>query len=418
LNEDTASEGPGPDLGRVLREDQGRLIAALIRSVGSIELAEEALSEALESAVVHWSRSGQPRSPRGWLLQVARRKAIDRIRKSQRARAREADLQRMMEEDQEAANAMPDDIPDDRLRLIFTCCHPALEPKTRVALTLRLLGGLTTAEVARAFLDTDTAMGQRLSRAKAKIAKAGIPYAVPGPEEWDDRLNSVLTVIYLIFNEGYSASSGESPLRVDLCEEAIFLARLVDRLAPDRAEILGLLALLLLTHARRGARVGPMGEAVGLDDQDRQLWDREMIAEGRACLEQAMLLGRTGPFQIQAAISALHTTAASARDTDWRQIAFLYDALWRMQGSDVVRLNRAIALAEAGAIVEAVGEIDLLAQALAGYQPYQAAAAELYCRAGRAEDAERAYAAAIDMAPTDADRAFLIARRAKKEAEH
>jgi RNA polymerase sigma-70 factor (ECF subfamily) len=394
-------------LERVMRQDRGRLLAALIARLRDFQLAEDALQEALESALRHWGRTGLPSSPQGWLLRVALRKAIDRLRGAARDGRRAADLALLA--DDEAAEMTPEDIPDERLRLIFTCCHPALDPKSRVALTLRTLGGLTTAEIARAFLDREPAMGQRLSRARAKIGAAGIPFAVPGPEMWADRLDSVLTTIYLIFNEGYSASSGAVPLRVALCDEAIFLARLLDALRPGEAETEGLLALMLLTHARRAARLE--GETIiPLEDQDRRLWDASLIAEGLAVLDRAVARHAGGPFQIKAAIAALHVQGGPG-DTDWRQIALLYDSLLRIEPTPVVRLNRAVALAEAGALAAALREIDGLAEPLDGYAYYHAARAEMLRRAGRRSESEAAFDRAIALAPTSADAAFLVTRR-------
>lgn len=396
---------------RIMREDRGRLLSALIRSLRDFDLAEDALSDATERALVHWGRSGLPDRPDAWLLQVARRAAIDRIRKAQRHAERTPDLTLLMEED-EASRAMEvPEIPDERLRLIFTCCHPALEEKTRVALTLRTVGGLTTREIARAFLDTEPAMGQRLSRAKAKIAAAGIPYAVPDRPDWDVRLNSVLTVLYLIFNEGWTAGPGEAPIRTALCDEAIWLARLMTRLAPDEPEIEGLLALMLLAHARHAARFDAAGAFRPLDEQDRALWDREMIAEGLAHLDTAVARRLPGPFQLQAAIGALHVQAENPEETDWQQIFLLYDRLAALAPSPVVRLNRAVALAETGALDRARRDVEALAKDLDGYQPFHAARADLARRAEDRETARAAYDRAIEMAASTPDRAWLRKRR-------
>ena len=304
--------------------------------------------------------------------------------------------------------------PDDRLRLIFTCCHPALEEKTRVALTLRTIGGLTTKEIASAFLDSDSAMGQRLSRAKAKIAAAGIPYRVPDRADWDARLNSVLTVIYLIFNEGWSAGPGAEPIRTSLCDEALWLARLLVALAPNDPEIEGLLALMLLAHARHKARFDRSGNFITLDAQDRSLWDKAMIAQGEALLDRAVARRLPGPFQIQAAIGALHIQAETPEDTDWTQILLLYDRLNALTPSPVIRLNRAVALAETGALSCARADLDALAQDLADYQPFHAARAELACRAGDAATADAAYETAIALSKSDSERAWLAAQRAEK----
>ena len=401
--------GSGLDrtLARIVKEDRGRLLAALIASLGDFELAEEAFSDALESALVHWARMGLPQNPQGWLLRVARRKAIDRMRRMARFRARRDELERLAQEDEEAANAAAPDIPDERLRLIFTCCHPALEPKSRIALTLRTLGGLGTAEVARAFLDRETTMGQRLSRARAKISRAGIPYAVPGPDLWPERLGSVLAVIYLIFNEGHVASSGDAPVRADLCDEAIYLARMLDDLRPDEPEVLGLLSLLLTTHARRPARLSPEGATIALGKQDRALWSKPRIEEGLEVLARAVALGRRGPYQIKAAISALHVSAATAQETDWPQILLLYDALLSYEPTAVVRLNRAVALAQAGGQAAALSELAALEPELSQYQPFHAAHAELLARAGDVKAARRAYRTAIALCGNAADKAFL-----------
>ncbi len=405
-----------PDLAHtlhsVIAEDRGRLLSALIRELRDFQLAEDCLQDAAEAALLHWRKNGVPARPEAWLLRVARRKAIDRFRRARRFRDREADLAILARADEVAASDPPPDIPDQRLRLIFTCCHPALEPKTQVALTLRALGGLTTPQIARAFLDTDIAMGQRLSRAKAKIRKAGIPYAVPGPEAWAERLNSVLNVIYLIFNEGYGADdAGAGATQVDLCGEAIYLARLVNRLRPNQAEVLGLLALLLLTHARHPARRDGTGAMVPLDAQDRNLWDKALITEGLAALDHAMALRVPGPFQIKAAMSALHAEAPDYGVTDWRQMLMLYDALYRMEPTPVVQLNRAIVLAETGAVTAALSAVDMLASELAAYQPYHAARADLLVRAGRLDLAEAAYDKAIGLSRNALDAEFLKARK-------
>lgn len=397
---------PGPDAASALtaltREDRGRLLSALINRLGSFDLAEEALSEAMESALVHWDRSGVPASPGGWLLRAAERKAIDRIRR-RGSEARKAESLAVIAAREAGGEA--EDIPDERLRLIFTCCHPALEEKSRVALTLRTVCGLSTRQIAAMFLDHEPAMGQRLSRAKAKIAAAGIRYAVPEREAWPVRLSAVLTVIYLIFTAGYVAGPEGGP---DLAEEAIFLSRLVNRLCPDDTEIEGCLALLLLTHARRAARVSPDGESVPPDRQDRSLWDRAATEEGRALLAAAMQRRAPGPFQLKAAIADCHMAASGP---DWPQIAMLYGGLMRFEPTPVVRLSRAVALAEAGALATGLAEIERLGEALDGYQPYHAASAELFRRAGDRPRALAAYDRAITLAVSDADRRFLMRRR-------
>jgi RNA polymerase sigma factor (sigma-70 family) len=403
-----SSPDPAGSVPRVIaqmaRQDRGRLLAHLINRFRNFDLAEEALQEALASAHLHWGRAGLPSNPSGWLLTVASRKAIDRLRQQSRDARMSADSIMQVAE---IADDTPD-IPDDRLRLIFTCCHPALETKSRIALTLRTLGGLTTVEIARAFLDNETTMGQRLSRAKAKILNAGIPYVVPGPEDWDERLQAVLGVIYLIFNEGYFASTGEVPLRQALCDEAIYLARMVESLRPDEPEVLGLLALMLCTHARRRARLAGAG-VVPLEAQNHLLWDMTMVAEAEALLDRAMARRAPGAYQIQAAIAALHCQAGAK---DWHQIVLLYDSLLRLDANPVIQLNRAVALAEWGALAPALEALASLAPVLADYQPFHAARADLLAKAGDREKAIAAYDQAIAMAMTTADATFLVNKRA------
>lgn len=389
-------------LDAVMREDRGRLLAALISRTRDFQLAEDALQEAATSALAHWGRAGLPASPQGWLLKVALRKAIDRLRGASRESRKTADLARLARDE---AEEDPEMIADERLRLIFTCCHPSLEPKSRVALTLRTICGLTTAEIARAFLDEDATMGQRLSRAKAKIAAARIPFAVPEPEDLAERLGSVLTVIYLIFNAGYTVGPGAGR---DLCEEAIFLARLLDRLCPDEPETEGCLALMLLTHARRAARTGADGQSLPVQEQDRRLWDHAMMAEGVALVNRAMARGRVGANQIKAAIAVCHSVPATP---DWPGMRALYDTLQRLEPTPVIRLNRAVALAETGDLAGALDELALVAPDLASYQPYHAVMADLLARGGRKDEARAVYDRAIDLAPSAADAAFLIARR-------
>jgi len=405
----------GRDLSRqitlIMREDRGRLLSALIRALGSFELAEDALQDASERALVHWARSGLPDRPDAWLLQVARRAAIDRIRKSKRHQTLAPEVIRLMEEDEDDRASDAPEIPDERLRLIFTCCHPALEEKTRVALTLRTVGGLSTREIARAFVDAEPAMGQRLSRAKAKISAAGIPYAVPDRMDWDARLSSVLTVIYLIFNEGWTAGPGEAPIRTGLCDEAIWLARLMVQLAPDEPEIEGLLALMLLAHARHAARFDE-GGLVPLESQDRALWKDDLIDDGLGVLDRAVARRLPGPFQIQAAIGALHIQAKTAPDTDWPQILLLCERLAALSPSPVVNLNRCVALAETGALARARRDLASLKSALSTYQPFHAATADLARRAGDTETAAQAYDAAIRLSQSVGERQWLADQKA------
>lgn len=378
----------------VMQADRGRLLSGLAAQLRDLTLAEDVLQEAAVSALTHWGRSGLPSSPQGWLLQVARRKAIDRLRHSARTTRNLAAMAVLAEEE---AAPDPDLIPDERLRLIFTCCHPAIEPKSRIALTLRVLGGLSTQAIAAAFLDNDTAMAARLTRAKAKITAAGIPFAIPEPEDWPDRLNSVLMVVYLIFTSGYANAS------TDLAAEAVFLARLLTHLSPDDPEIEGCLALLLITHARHAARVAG-GVTVALANQDRRLWDHAAIAEGLALLDTAMARRRPGPFQIKAAIAACHVQGAGP---DWPQIALLYDSLYRLEPTPVVQLNRAVALAESGLLHLALDLLELLAPQLPDYQPFHAARAEYLARSGQTAQALAAYHRAIDLTTSAADAAFL-----------
>jgi RNA polymerase sigma factor (sigma-70 family) len=387
----------------VLRNDRGRLTAALIARVQDFQLAEDALQEAAASALVHWTRTGVPDRPDAWLVRVAFRKAIDRLRRVKRDDAGTAAMAVLARDEAEEDAEM---IADERLRLIFTCCHPALEQKSSVALTLRVIAGLSTAQIARAFLDAEPTMGQRLSRAKAKIGAARIPFVVPGPEDWPDRLNAVLAVTYLIFNAGYSTGPLDGR---DLCDEAIFLARLLDQLRPGEAEVEGALALLLITHARRAARIGSDGATVPPREQPRSLWDQQMLTEGIGLLDRAVLRRSPGPYQIKAAIAALHSSQAA---TDWAQIAMLYGRLAQMQPTPVVRLNQAVAMAEAGMPDGAMELLNVLSSELAGYQPYHAARAELLFRLGQIPESLTEYDAAIAGAASPADAAFLIKRRA------
>jgi RNA polymerase sigma factor (sigma-70 family) len=391
-------------LAQAMQNDRGRLLAALIARTGDFQRAEDALQEAAASALTHWGRAGVPASPTGWLLRAALRKAIDAFR-SDTSLARHRDAIAVLARE-EAADPDPQAIPDDRLRLIFTCCHPALEEKTRVALTLRSLCGLTTAQVAAVFLDAEPTMGQRLSRAKTKISAAGIPFAIPGPEDWPDRLNSILTVIYLIFTTGYAQGP---QIGIDLCTEAIFLVRLVHDLAPEQPEVEGCLALLLLTDGRAPARTGPEGKTLPPAQQDRSLWNRAELSEGRSVLDSAIARCSPGPFQIKAAIAALH---AAETGPDWPQIAALYGRLRDFEPTPVIALNHAVAIAEAGDPAGALAQVQSLAGALETYQPFHAALADLLVRTGRTGAARSAYAQAIALAGSASDRAFLQARLA------
>jgi predicted RNA polymerase sigma factor len=392
----------------VLRHDRGRLMAALTHRLGSFQRAEDALQEASLSALSHWARDGLPQSPQGWLIRVAFRKALDQLRAEGRDGEREAAAQLINEL---LGQDDPEPIPDERLRLIFTCCHPALEPKSRVALTLRTVCGLSTGEIARLFLDQETTMGQRLSRAKTKIASAGIAYAVPPPEQWDERLQAVLTTVYLIFTTGYTAGPADADeAGRDLCGEALFLVRLLDALCPAQAEIEGALALMLLTHARRAARVSASGATVPPAEQDRRLWRHEEAAEGRQRLDTALRRQRAGPFQIKAAISACQMAEPAP---DWPQILHLYTALLPMEPTPVVRVNHAVALAENGLLAAALATLNGLREPLADFQPFHAAHAAVLAQAGQTAAARSAYASAIALASNESDRRFLAGRVAR-----
>jgi RNA polymerase sigma-70 factor (ECF subfamily) len=378
----------------------------LVRRFGDIDLAEESVQDAFVVAVERWPSAGLPPSPAGWILTTARNRAIDRLRReaSRHDRHAEAALRLVSGEP-----APEDGVPDDRLRLIFTCCHPALAPAAQVALTLRLLGGLTTAQIARAFLLPEPTLAQRLVRAKAKIRDAGIPYRVPDQSELPGRLRSALAVVYLVFNEGHTASSGDALVRAELCAEAIRLGRLLHELMPNEPEVMGLLALMLLLEARRPARTTTQGELVRLADQDRGLWDRGSIAEGQALLRRCLALDRPGPYQLQAAINAVHSDAATASATDWRQILALYDQLLAAAPSPVAALNRAVAVGEVDGPAAALALVDELR--LDGYYLLHAIRADLLSRLGRAREASLAYAAAIERTDNARERAFLEQRR-------
>jgi RNA polymerase sigma-70 factor (ECF subfamily) len=413
---------PGPPstettVEQVFREEYGRVVAALVRRFGDIELAEDVAQEAFVEAVSRWPQSGPPPNPGAWLTTTAKNRAIDRLRRESTRDARHAQAAAMFGPFDDEEPVDPDTVstvPDERLRLIFTCCHPALARDAQVALTLRLLGGLTTAEIARAFLVDEAAMSKRLTRSKQKIKAAHIPYRVPPDHELPSRLAGVLATLYLVFNEGYLPSSPDVEVRTDLSAEAIRQGRVLATLMPDEPEVLGLLALMLLTEARRRARFAG-GVLVTLPAQDRSLWDARLVAEGHALVRACLRRGRPGPYQIQAAINAVHTDGRRAEDTDWRQIVALYDQLYTVAPTPVVALNRAVALAERDGPEAGLAALETV-EGLDGYHAYQASRADLLRRAGRVEEAADAYRTAVELSANPAERAFLSGRLAELTA--
>jgi RNA polymerase sigma-70 factor (ECF subfamily) len=395
---------------RAHREEWGRVVAGLTRRFGDLDIAEEAAAEAFATAVERWPADGVPPNPGAWLTTTANRRAIDRIRRENKRDDKHREAQMLSDDDPPGPAGAVD---DERLRLIFTCCHPALAMETRVALTLRMIAGLTVPEISRAFLVQETAMGQRITRAKAKIKAARIPYRVPSAEDLPARVSGVLAVLFLVFNEGYLATGPDTdPVRRDLTAEAIRLTRLIRALLPQDGEVAGLLALMLLTEARHTARVSSSGELVTLDEQDRGAWDVALIAEGHRLVRERLATGMApGRYQILAAINAVHTSARDVRDTDWSQIVALYDQLVRLDPSPIVTLNRAIAVAELDGPEVALAIVDRLQPRLAGYHAYHATRAHLLRRLGRSRQSREAYDKAIELAGNTAEIAYLTRRR-------
>lgn len=398
----------------IVREEWGRILAALTKTTNNLELSEDALQDAVEIALERWTEDGLPDSPAAWLIQTARRKAIDRLRRDTRFAQLQPELTYLTEIQNSTGEEDFEVIPDKRLELIFTCCHPAIEEKTQIALTLRTLGGLTTEEIARCFLDKPQTMAQRLARAKKKIAVAAIPFEVPPADVLPERLSAVLGVIYYIFNEGYAASTGNLVSRGNLVDEAIRLGRILVLLMPKQSETKGLLSLMLLHDSRRRARQDKTGHLISLESQNRNAWDKQKISEGIALIKAALVMQRLGPYQLQAAISAVHAEAKHWEDTDWPQIAALYQLLYRMQPTPVVTINYAVAVSYADSTESALKHLNEVEdmEAIKDYQPFYAAKADILMRAGHETDAIRYYDKAIALTDNEAERQFLKSRLA------
>lgn len=396
------------EIAEVFQRESGRAVATLVRRFGDIDVAEEAVQEAFVEAIRRWPSRGIPPSPAGWIITTARNRAIDRLRRESQRDYKQSEAMRLRERDEPEEIEIMD---DDQLRLIFTCCHPALAVSAQVALTMKLIAGLGTDEIARAFLVPETTMAQRLVRAKRKIKAANIPYRIPGDAELPNRLKPVLAVIYLVYNEGHVATTGDHLVRHDVSSEALRLARLLADLMPDEPEVIGLLALMLLTEARRPARTGQDGELVRLPDQDRGLWDRALIAEGQELVRACLRRNQPGPYQIQAAIAAVHADGRLPEETDWAQIVALYDQLLQFVPTPIVELNRAIAVAERGDVAEALATVEGLG--LDGYHLYHATRGDLLERLGRDAEAADAYASAVELTNNQAERRHLLRREAR-----
>lgn len=390
------------EIAEIFKRESGRAVATLVRRFGDIDVAEEAVQEAFVEAVRRWPEAGAPPSPAGWIITTAKNRAIDRLRREGLRDDRQTEAVRLLDHDEPEGIEI---VEDDQLRLIFTCCHPALAVTAQVALTLRLIAGLQTEEIARAFLVSETTMAQRLVRAKRKIKAANIPYRIPGDAELPNRLKPVLAVIYLVYNEGHLATAGDHLIRHDVADEAVRLARLLADLMPDEPEVIGLLALLLLTESRQQARTGTAGELIRLPDQDRTLWDRSLIDEGQELVRICLRRNHPGPYQVQAAIAAVHSDARTAADTDWSQIVTLYDQLLQFATSPIVKLNRAIALAETGKVSDALATIDRLD--LGDYHLFHATRGDMLERLGRADEAAAAYATAAELTANTAEKTHL-----------